>query len=295
MARLNLTNFETVCAIARLGTFAAAAQRLNASQPAITARVRELEDTLGFELFHKRGRRMELTIRGRHFIERIEPLVEGIEREVAAHAAADAAVGVVRLGVPLVTLDWIPAVVARLKLDMPGVDFEIDIDAGMSIVHKLQAGKLDVAITVAAVHDDDLLGVPLRRELMRWMVSTQALGHAAAGADLAGLLNSVPLWLVPRSSALFARVAQTLRAAGATLQNLNTCSNMAGILQMVLHTHGVGLLVDALAQPEELRGALAPLPLPPIAFDITLLAHKDQQQAVVRQVLDRIVELDARR
>lgn len=295
MARLNLTNFETVCTIARLGTFAAAAQRLHASQPAITARVRELEDSLGFELFQKRGRRMELTIRGRHFIERIEPLVEGIEREVVLHADAQAAVGVVRLGVPLVTVDWIPAVVAKLKEDLPRIDFEIDVDAGMSIIHKLQAGKLDLAITAAVVRDDELHGVPLRRRMLHWMASAEAL-RALGGdaADLATVLNTLPLWVVPRTSSLFPRVTEVLREAGATLDNLNTCANMAFIVQMVLQTRGIGLIEEAMAARLARDGSMAPLPLAAMPFDITLFAHKDQQQAVVRRVIERIVEFDAR-
>jgi DNA-binding transcriptional LysR family regulator len=295
MARLNLTNFKTVCTIARLGTFAAAAERLNASHPAITARVRELEESLGFELFHKRGRRMELTMRARHFIERIEPLVDGIEREVVVHAETDAAVGVVRLGVPMVTVDWIPAVVAQLKQEMPRIDFEIDVDAGMSIIHKLQAGKLDVAITAAVVRDEELHGVPLRRQMLRWMACGEGLAAQGAQADVATLLNALPLWVVPRTSSLFPRVTEVLREAGATLDNLNTCANMAFIVQMVQQTRGIGLVVESMAQPLEKSGVLAPVALAPMPFDITLFAHKDQQQAVVRRVIERIVEFDARR
>jgi DNA-binding transcriptional LysR family regulator len=229
-------------------------------------------------------------MRARHFIERIEPLVDGIEREVVVHAETDAAVGVVRLGVPMVTVDWIPAVVAQLKQEMPRIDFEIDVDAGMSIIHKLQAGKLDVAITAAVVRDEELHGVPLRRQMLRWMACGQG-----AQADVATLLNALPLWVVPRTSSLFPRVTEVLREAGATLDNLNTCANMAFIVQMVQQTRGIGLVVESMAQPLEKSGVLAPVALAPMPFDITLFAHKDQQQAVVRRVIERIVEFDARR
>ena len=65
MRRVSLTNLETLCWIARLGSFTAAAERLNATQPAISGRVRELEESLKVKLFQRRGRRMELTIQGR--------------------------------------------------------------------------------------------------------------------------------------------------------------------------------------------------------------------------------------
>ena len=47
MRRLSLTNLETLCWIARLGTFTAAAERLNTTQPAVSNRVKELEQAIG--------------------------------------------------------------------------------------------------------------------------------------------------------------------------------------------------------------------------------------------------------
>jgi DNA-binding transcriptional LysR family regulator len=298
MARLNLTHFETVCAIARSGTFTAAAMRLNASQPAVTARVRELEESLGFDLFHKRGRRMELTIRGRHLIDRIGPLVGALEQEVMAHAAVDASVGVVRLGIPLVALRWIPAVIAQLKRDMPRVEFELDVDAGMSIMQKLEAGKLDLAITIAPVQDPDLATVALRRERLLWLMSAQVPRmRDGQPLPLAGILDAAPLWVVPRSSSLFPRLVEALRATGAQLQSLNTCANMAGILEMVLQTGGIGLILGALAQAHVEQGTLVPVSeqLAPIDLDVALVYHRDQRQSIVRQVMQRIVEFDAGR
>ena len=56
--RIAFYHLETLLWIARLGTFAAAAARLNTTQPAISARVRELESHLGTALFRREGRTM---------------------------------------------------------------------------------------------------------------------------------------------------------------------------------------------------------------------------------------------
>ena len=61
MKRIALFHLETLMWIERLGTFAAAAQRLNATQSAISARVREIEQQLGTALFQREGRRMVVT------------------------------------------------------------------------------------------------------------------------------------------------------------------------------------------------------------------------------------------
>lgn len=80
MKRLAIYHFETLLWIDRLGTYRAAAERLNTTQPAISARVREIEDQLGVALFRREGRQMVLTTRGRDLVRDIEPLWAGFER-----------------------------------------------------------------------------------------------------------------------------------------------------------------------------------------------------------------------
>ena len=99
MKRISLTNFETLGWIARLGSFTAAAERLNTTQPAISGRVRELESSLGLKLFHRQGRRMELTIQGRELVERMRPLLNQIEDVVMSLENPEATSGIIRIGV----------------------------------------------------------------------------------------------------------------------------------------------------------------------------------------------------
>ena len=65
MRKLAIYHLETLLWIARLGTFRAAAERLGTTQPAISARVREVEQQLGIALFRREGRGVVLTARGR--------------------------------------------------------------------------------------------------------------------------------------------------------------------------------------------------------------------------------------
>ena len=65
MRELTTTNLEVAVWIARLGSFTAAAERMHTTQPAVSARVKELEGTLGQKLFVRQGRGVEL--RGREF------------------------------------------------------------------------------------------------------------------------------------------------------------------------------------------------------------------------------------
>ena len=98
MIRLSLHHLETLFWIARLGTFAAAADRLSTTQPAISGRVRELENRLDTKLFRKEGRRMVLNVRGRDLVQRCEPLMREMEKVLLSATEGDGLSGTVRLG-----------------------------------------------------------------------------------------------------------------------------------------------------------------------------------------------------
>jgi DNA-binding transcriptional LysR family regulator len=127
MKRLALYHLETLTWIARLGTFRAAAERLNTTQPAISARVREVEEQLGIPLFQREGRRMVLTARGRLLIQACEPLWTGLEQallEIGDYAGAS---GMVRVGSgEIAAASCLPAFIHGVERDMPGVTLEVE-------------------------------------------------------------------------------------------------------------------------------------------------------------------------
>jgi len=133
MRRLSLVNLETLCWIARLGTFTAAAQRLNTTQPAISKRVKELEQALRVTLFHRQGRKMELTIQGRDLVQRSQPLLERLEDVVVSLDNPGAATGIIRMGVgEIVAVTWF-AVVTFFVLNTPLVGVHVTLSVPTSV------------------------------------------------------------------------------------------------------------------------------------------------------------------
>src|SRR5678815_4126272 len=63
--QITLRQFEVFLAVARAGSFRAAAEVLHLSQPALSQHVSELERELGARLFDRLGRRIALTEAGR--------------------------------------------------------------------------------------------------------------------------------------------------------------------------------------------------------------------------------------
>ena len=62
---MNLHQLELFVAVAEHGSFTRAAQALHISQPSVSARIRDLESSLGHQLFEQVGRRIYLTDAGK--------------------------------------------------------------------------------------------------------------------------------------------------------------------------------------------------------------------------------------
>ena len=66
MAWLNYHHLYYFWTVVREGTISAAGRALRLAQPTVSGQLKELEDALGVELFHRRGRRLVITDAGAH-------------------------------------------------------------------------------------------------------------------------------------------------------------------------------------------------------------------------------------
>jgi DNA-binding transcriptional LysR family regulator len=87
-----LNGMSVFTAVAAAGSFAAAGERLDMSQPGVSRAIARLEARLGIRLFDRTTRSVSLTEEGRRFHEQVLPLLAGIEE--AAATAADGATAV---------------------------------------------------------------------------------------------------------------------------------------------------------------------------------------------------------
>ncbi len=124
---MKLQQIETFFWTVNLGSFAAAAERLHATQSTVSMRIRELERTLGVDLFDRSQRSARLTPKGRELMEyagRLLDLTGEIEHRIAAPQSI---VGYVRLGVAeVVSTTWLPRLIELISRSYPGVRLEIE-------------------------------------------------------------------------------------------------------------------------------------------------------------------------
>src|SRR2546423_10683209 len=81
---LDATAYRICVTVADQMSFTRASQLLNVSQPALSARIRELERRLGFALFCRNSRKVELTAEGRLFLANARRMVTEASSAVRA-------------------------------------------------------------------------------------------------------------------------------------------------------------------------------------------------------------------
>lgn len=85
--RFDLKVLEAFQAAMSCGSMTRAAEHLGVGQPAVTRMIKELEVSVGFQLFHRNGPRISPTDRGLRFYEEVQRVVAGV-RQIGRRAEA---------------------------------------------------------------------------------------------------------------------------------------------------------------------------------------------------------------
>ncbi|MBP5857527.1 LysR family transcriptional regulator [Marivibrio halodurans] len=135
-----LLAFHAVATHARL---ADAARRLGVTESAVSHRIRQLERTLGINLFDRASGRLELTPTGRRYLERVEPAL------LQLHEATEALMpqtdrSEVRLTLPAsLAVVWLIPRLAGFEAAHPGIDVQL---VTTTRVMDLAREQIDLAI-----------------------------------------------------------------------------------------------------------------------------------------------------
>lgn len=151
MRNLNLDQVQTLVAIADLGTFAAAAQALHLSPPAISLHIKELETCMDTALL-VRGRRQAvltaagelLVAHGRKLLDASDELIDLVQRRASGRE------GLVKVGVSAgVSTRLLPMMLEQLSSRSPGVEVKLEAVGSADAMQRLRTGSLDVAIVAS--------------------------------------------------------------------------------------------------------------------------------------------------
>lgn len=266
---MNTRDLETFIWSAKLGSFSAAAAKLNTTQPAVSMRIQQLEKSLSLSLFNRTRRAIHLTPKGREFLDYAERIV-GLASEAQTRLGdPKMLVGQVRLGVTeTIALTWLPELLARLSEKFPGVVVDLTIDLTAGIWKRLEAGDLEVALLPGPVSGPRLTCVPLGTIRYAWMASPRLKipRRRLNPKDLAAW----PVITLSQDSVLYDMVDDWFRKNGVEPRRMQVCNSLGVVTVLTLQGLGISLLPPGIFQREMERGELTIIntapPLTPIGF-----------------------------
>ena len=125
--KITLRQLKAFHAIAEVGSFTRAAQRLQMAQPAMSLAMRDLERELDVRLFDRTTRRVELTSAGREFLQATEKIIDDLEHSIrSARDLTNRKRGrLVVAAPPLLAAMIVPPVFADYKETHPGIELHL--------------------------------------------------------------------------------------------------------------------------------------------------------------------------
>ena len=259
--RPSIRQIEYFVAIVEATSFRRAAQRLRVSQPTLTNQILALEEALGLQLFERSRAGTVLTAVGGELLPNARRLLEEFQGLIdRAESVSRGPAGTYRLGVtPTLGPYLLPHILPALHQRYSALRLYVREDAPCDLEAGLAAGKHDLILTPLPVDDPRLTVVPLFREPLRLVLSSE---HRLAGRkridrrDLAG--ESV--LTIEEHHHLHRQIEQLCTRLGAQLRRDYEGTSLDTLRHMVVMGMGIAFLPalyirSEIHRPRELRVA----------------------------------------
>jgi DNA-binding transcriptional LysR family regulator len=222
----------------QLGSFVAAAERLNTTQSNISKRIQELEYALGVELFDRTKRTIRLTPKGEEAMKISEEMLH-IHMRLRQMGTSTAALrGPFRFGVTeAVAVTWLTRFSAIIKESVAGLIPMATVDTSVNLNSLLMQRKIDLVIGTKTNLDNGLVMVDLEKVKRVWVASPLLVPHddVLSAKELAAL----PMLGHGDSSQQRTLVPRYLLNQGIMPNIVTSCTSMSALARMV--ADGIGI------------------------------------------------------
>lgn len=245
---INLNQLRVFVAVARLGNFTRAAERLHLSQPSMSLHIRQLEQDLGVRLFDRSTRSVALTRAGDDFLPTAERLLDEVQSAVdsvadlAARRRGRVAVAVL----PSVAAELLPRAMAALHARHPDITVSLRDDVAELIPARVRSGEVDFGLGAIDSIDPDIAGSPLvSDELIAVFPPSHPLASAKTTSSVKTTwraLAKYPFVAMSRDSSVRRLTEQAFAHNGLVLEPAFEAKYMSTAAGIIAHGLGVGTL-----------------------------------------------------
>jgi len=162
---MELSALRIFKAVAEEGGVTQAAARLHRVQSNVSARLTQLEESLGVTLFHRTGRRLQITPEGARLLNYADRLLQLADEAQAAVQPDGKPAGLLRIGsMETTAAARLPQVLAAFHRKHPEVELVLDTGPSDYVLDGVLNHRLDVALVAAPVLQPELEQLPVFEE-----------------------------------------------------------------------------------------------------------------------------------
>lgn len=266
--------------VAREGNLTRAAHKLYISQPALSQKIRKLQEALDLELFERTAHGMRLTEAGRHLLPTAERVLNvSAEFDAAASGLSGTVTGRLRIGTILdPEFLRLGGFLKRLVERNPRLAIELRHGMSLSVSREVDAGTLDVCFT---------LGEPELREFRdRFHVvaltafSYRVVAPAGWGARVRGRgwreLAALPWIGTPHESVHSRLLARVFEDQGITPNLVAHVDLEPSMLDLVRSGVGLSLARDSIALAASHKDGLAVADRVSLQAELGFICRRDR-------------------
>jgi DNA-binding transcriptional LysR family regulator len=268
---MELSALRIFKAVAEEGSVTLAASRLNRVQSNVSARLTQLEESLGVALFHRSGRKLQITTEGSRLLAYADRLLQLADEAQAVVQPDQKPSGQLRIGsMETTAAARLPQVLAAFNRKHPGVDLVLDTAPTDQLLDGVLKHRLDVALVAGPVPHPELERRPVFEEEL---VLITCHTHAPVTSPYEVARRNL---LVFRSGCTYRRRLESWFAeAGVVPARVSEFGTFEAIIGCVAAGMGVALMPKELVEQRKLARSVRQHQLPPaIAHVETMLVWR---------------------
>lgn len=291
---VELRHLRYFLAVAEELHFGRAAERLHMAQPPLSQQIRQLETELGFQLFHRTRRQVELTAAGHCFLEDCQAILQRLDRAILrGQQVSRGELGQLSIGfVSSATYNVLPQILRHMRNTAPEVTLELRELTTDQQLAALQAGRLDVGFVRPPLEEVEFEELTVWREPL---VVALPIAHPLATKAKIELrsLTHEPFILFPRPLApgLYDQIISLCQQAVFSPNVVQEAVQMQTIISLVAAEIGIAIVPKSLENLQRTGVVYRPLDEPTPQAAIALIWQKQRRSPTRDRFLDIVQTL----
>lgn len=276
---MEIRTVKTFLRVAELQSFSNAAEQLGYSQAAVTVQVRQLEETLGVQLFERIGKRIKLTDYGIRFIPYATNLLKAAQDAENFIDGDEQPIGRLRIGVmESLFTSVMPPILLEFRKLCPGVETSIHTGLITKLFDMIRQNDIDILYFLEEkTYFPEWVKVVEKPEPIIFVSSSAHPLAAKKKVPLEKILRE-PFILTEKEGSYRYALDQMLAARGMEIHPFLEAGNTDVIVRMLLNQENISFLPQYVVQEYINTGELSIIhvDMPPIQMWTQLIYHKNK-------------------